>query len=218
MTRRRTTAIVMALVTLWLASTAGAAAAPVLMSPHAVALALLTPRAAFVAAAAMHLPLSVFVVLFVTRLSIGDPLHYALGRAHAGPWLRWLAQRSPGCAGGLRRAERLVRRVGLPVTAFVPTGSVMAVAGAVGLSFAASMTLNLLGTTIRVLALWLAAQAAPGLVLLLGDVAAVAAPAVVVVLLTGLARGRGRCRSVAAARGRHPALASASSGLHLQAV
>lgn len=218
MTRWRTTTIVVALVTLWLVSTAGAAAAPVLLSSHPVVLAVLTPRAAFVAAAALHLPPWTFVVLFVTRLSLGDPLHYALGRAHGGSWLRWLSVRSPGCAGGLERAERLVRRVGLPVTALVPTGSVMAVAGAVGLSFRASMTLNLFGTLVRVLLLWLAARTAPDLVLSFGDAAAIAAPAAVMMLLVGAARRRHRRSAVEAARDRHPTLTGASLGGHLQAV
>lgn len=211
--RRCTTAIVVVLVTLWLLSTAGGAAAPVLMSANAaVVLALLTPRAAFVAAAATQLPLAIFLPMYVTRLSLGDPLHYALGRAHGGSSLRWVAIRSPHCAGGLQRAERLVRRVGLPMTALVPTGSVMAVAGAVQLPFAAAMALNLLGTTARVLALWLAARAAPDVVVVVGDLVSVAVPAAVLVLIAGAVRDRLRRRSITAARVRHPSLAGAWTG------
>lgn len=52
------------------------------MSRHAVVLALATPRSAYVAAAPLHLPLWLFLPSFLVRLSVSDPLHLALGRAH----------------------------------------------------------------------------------------------------------------------------------------
>lgn len=218
MTRRRTAVIVVVLVALWLASTAGAAAAPALATSHAVALALLTPRAAFVAAAAAHLPAAAFVTIFVARLSLGDPLHYALGRGHGSRWLRWVAMQWPGCGGGLQRAERLVRRVGVPVVGIVPTGSVMAVAGAVGMPFVPSMTLNLLGTTVRVVALGLAAAAVPELVVVLRDVSVVAAPVAAAAMVAGAGRAHRRRRRVQASRARHPSRPGSPLGGYVLAV
>ena len=208
-TRRRTAVIGTMLASLSVVTTAAGVAAPALLSGNTVVLALLTPRAAYVAAAAMHLPVWLFLLAFVARLSIGDPLYFVLGRAHGGPGLRWLADRSPGCAGGLQRAERLVRRLGLPVTALVPTGPMMAAAGTVGLSFAASMSLNVMGTTGRVLALWAAGRAAPEVVLAVGDAAAVVFPAVAAIVACDTLRRLVRRRSVHAARRRHPALLAA---------
>lgn len=211
MTRRRTTGLVLVLVALWCTSTVGVATAPALASSNAVVLALLAPRAPFVASAATQLPLWVVLPAFVARLSLGDPVHYVLGRAHGASSLHRLATRAPGCSAALARAEALVRRVGLPMTGLVPTGTVMAVAGAARLSFRWSMVLNLLGTTLRVLVLCVAARAAPDVMRSFALLAALTFPVSALMAGLGSVGRRHRRRSAAAARTRHPTCARSAA-------
>jgi len=156
--------------------------------------------------AAGVLPLWVFLPSFLFRLSIGDPVHFLLGRAHGRTGLERLARRLPGCAKNLRRAVRTAARVGLPLTALVPTGTVMAAAGSIGLPFGPALSLNLAGTVVRLLGLWALGKAAPDVVVAAGQVAAVALPCVALVACLSAALRRLRCRPVLAARARHPAV------------
>jgi len=155
--------------------------------------------------AAGVLPLWVFLPSFLFRLSIGDPVHFLLGRAHGRTGLERLAHGLPGCASNLRRAERTAGRVGLPLTALVPTGTVMAAAGTIGLPFVPALTLNLAGTVVRLLGLWAFGRAAPDVVLAAGQIASVALPCFALALCAFAAIRRLRCRPALAARARHPA-------------
>lgn len=207
MARRREPKAVVLLVplaVLWCVGTAGTVLAPRLVEELPLLLALLTPRPAFLAAAALDVGPWVLLPACTVRLSLGDPFHLLLGR-HFGVAAGRLAGRLVP-PSGVAAAQALFRRSGLVFVWLVPTGPMMLAAGASGVAVRPAIAANLLGTVTRVVAIWWVAMQAPELVGVAARLSSIAAP---VMLVAGTVLGirswrrdRFQCR----ARTRHPSL------------
>lgn len=180
-TRRREPKAVVLLVplaVLWCVGTVGTLLAPRLVDELPLVLVLLTPRSAFLAAAALDVGPWILLPACTVRLSLGDPLHLLLGRrfgVEAGRLAGRVVPRS-GVAG----AQALVRRFGLLFVGLVPTGPVMLAAGASGVAVRPAIAANLLGTVARVVSVWWIAVQAPELAVLAGRTSSIAAPAMLI--------------------------------------
>lgn len=134
---------------------------PALRERHPLVLVVLSPRTAYLAAAAHDVPLLVFLVVAVVRLCAADPLHFMLGRT-AGPT-------ALATAGRLRLVRPLVERgrsscsnpLWLAVVAASPTAKTMVVSGAVGLRRRWVALADLMGTLARAVLIWSAGQRFP---------------------------------------------------------
>jgi hypothetical protein len=124
---------------LTIASLAGSALSPSLLTHHPLALIALAPRGIFLVAAAPHVGMATFVLVGTLRLAAADPFHFSLGR-------RFLGHR-------LERHRRVLGRVGLPVVAVHPTGPVLAAAGAAGLRPVPVAITDVAGTVVQLIAL-----------------------------------------------------------------
>ncbi len=138
----------------------GDAASPVLLERHRLALMTLTPRSAYVVAAARDVPLPVLLVVAVARLSLADPVHFVLGR-EAGPRVLARAERTRLLGRLARRLPATPDNVWLSVVAFSPTAKTMVVAGGLGLPASRVAVANATGTVVRVLVVWTAGRAFP---------------------------------------------------------
>jgi len=138
----------------------GDAMSPLLLERQRLALVALTPRSAYIVAAARDAPLPALLLVSVARLCAADPVHFMIGRA-TGPALLARARR----ARGLRRvAHRLPAEAGsLWLVAIVgcPTAKTMLVAGGAGLRAGRVAAANVAGTVARVLVIWAAGRAFP---------------------------------------------------------
>jgi membrane protein DedA with SNARE-associated domain len=145
---------------------AGDALSPVLLPRHRLALIALTPRTAYMVAAAGDVPLPAFVLVAVARLCAADPVHFMLGRS-TGPAVlararRWRQVRSVAD----RMAHRMPSRTGalwLAAIVLSPTAKTMLAAGAAGQRAGRVAAANFAGTTIRVMLVWGAGRAFPAL-------------------------------------------------------
>jgi hypothetical protein len=125
----------------------------VLLPQHAVVLLVLTPRTAYLVAAAHDVPLVLYVIVAVARLGAADPLHFMLGRRLG---------YSP-----ISRA----RLLWLSAVAVSPTGKTMVLAGMAGLPRWPVAMANVVGTSVRVLVTWRIGAAFPTLGATVGSLA-----------------------------------------------
>ena len=123
-------------------STGGTLAAP-LLHDRPLLLMAMSPRLIFVALAAVHTPLPLFMIVGLIRLTVADPINYAIGRR----------------LGAQACANRLINRLpnSQPLAAVLvvirPTGLIMAYAGSIGLRGRLVATLDLIGTAVYLFAL-----------------------------------------------------------------
>jgi hypothetical protein len=131
-----------ALMMLTTLSIAGTLAAPVLYNRPLLLMAL-SPRFIFVALAAGQVPLPAFMAVGLVRLTVADPINYAIGRS----------------LGSKPRAARLINRLpnskpfAAVLVALRPTGLVMAYAGSMGLRGRIVAVLDLISTTVYLVVL-----------------------------------------------------------------
>ena len=207
---RRVAVLVALLALIGTVSFLGDAASPVLLRQNRLALVALTPRSAYVVAAARDVPFPLLLLVAVARLGVADPVHFALGR-DAGPALLARAQRTRLLG---RVAERLPSTPGnlwLSAVAISPTAKTMVVAGGLGLPAGRVAVANVAGTVARVLVVWTAGQAFPSAGEALAVLSAwVAAPGAVGAAALIVLRQRQRLRVVLARRlgDRSPGLAT----------
>ena len=132
-------------------SLGGTLAAPMLYQRPLLLMAL-SPRFVFVAIAAGHSPLPLFVAVGLVRLTVADPLNYALGRV----------------LGSRVATSRFFRRLpdSKPLAALLvllrPSGIVMAYAGSIGLRGRIVSVLDVISTTAYLLAVHVGVQSAFG--------------------------------------------------------
>jgi membrane protein DedA with SNARE-associated domain len=207
---RRVAVLVALLALIGTVSFLGDAASPVLLRQNRLALMALTPRSAYVVAAARDVPFPLLLLVALARLGVADPVHFALGR-EAGPAVLARAQRTRLLG---RVAERLPSTPGtlwLSAVAISPTAKTMVVAGGLGLPAGRVAVANVAGTVARVLVVWTAGQAFPSAGEALAVLSAwVAAPGAVGAAALIVLRQRQRLRVVLASRlgDRSPRLAT----------
>jgi membrane protein DedA with SNARE-associated domain len=157
---RRVAVLVALLALIGAASFLGDAASPVLLRQNRLALVALTPRSAYVVAAARDVPFPLLMLVAVARLGVTDPVHFVLGR-EAGPAVLARAQRTRLLGRLARRLPSAPDNLWLSAVAISPTAKTMVVAGGLGLPAGRVATANVAGTVARVLVVWTAGQAFP---------------------------------------------------------
>jgi membrane protein DedA with SNARE-associated domain len=157
---RRVAVLVALLVLLGAVSFLGDAASPVLLRQNRLALVALTPRSAYVVAAARDVPFPLLLLVAVARLGVADPVHFVLGR-EAGPAVLARAQRTRLLARAAGRLPSAPGHFWLSAVALSPTAKTMVVAGGLGLPAGRVAVANVGGTVARVLIVWTAGQAFP---------------------------------------------------------
>ncbi len=138
----------------------GDAMSPVLLGQNRLALVALTPRSAYVVAAARDVPLPLLLLVAVARLGVADPVHFVLGR-EAGPAVLARAQRSRLLGRVARWLPSTSDNLWLSAVAISPTAKTMVVAGGLDLPATRVAVANLSGTVARVLVVWTAGRAFP---------------------------------------------------------
>jgi hypothetical protein len=112
------------------ASATGTVMAPTVLGRHPLLIAALSPRSAFLLAAASRTPWPLFMAIGLARLSAAAPSHFSIGRT----WGRSASQRLQRGPRPARTATRitewLVRRLGVFALLASPTGKTVAVASA----------------------------------------------------------------------------------------
>ena len=133
---------------------------PVLLRQNRLALVALTPRSAYVVAAARDVPFPLLLLVAVARLGVADPVHFVLGR-EAGPAVLARAQRTRLLGRFAGRLPSTPSNLWLSAVAISPTAKTMVVAGGLGLPAGRVAVANVAGTVARVLIVWTAGQAFP---------------------------------------------------------
>ncbi len=131
-----------------------------LLARHRLALVALTPRSAYVVAAARDVPFPLLLLVAVARLGLADPVHFVLGR-DAGPRVLARAERTRLLGRLARRLPATPDNVWLSVVALSPTAKTMVVAGGLGLPAGRVAVANATGTVVRILVVWTAGRAFP---------------------------------------------------------
>ena len=86
------------------------------------------------------------------RLLISDPLFYIIGYWYGDAAVAWVEKRSSSFGGMLRTWERGFKKAAWPLVAIAPNNFICLFAGAAGMAPAIFITLNVVGTILR---LWL---------------------------------------------------------------
>ncbi len=93
-----------------------------------------------------------FILIATFRRVLTDPLYYILGRFYGDRAVRWLEVKA-GLGSYARMMERIFKKASFPAVFFFPGAIVCALAGVVGMRFAAFMALNIAGTLFAVISL-----------------------------------------------------------------
>ena len=174
----------------------GDAMSPVLLRQNRLALVALTPRSAYVVAAARDVPFPLLLLVAVARLGVADPVHFVLGR-EAGPAVLARAQRTRLLGRVARRLPSTSDNVWLSAVAISPTAKTMVVAGGLDLPAGRVAVANVVGTVARVLVVWTAGRAFPSAGEALAVLSAwVAAPCAAGAAAVVIVRHRQRLRTV----------------------
>lgn len=92
--------------------------------------------------------LSFYTVAFF-RLLASDPLFYILGFWYGDAGVKWVERRSSSFGGMLRTWERMFQKAAWPLVAIAPNNFICLFAGAAGMPPAIFLTLNVVGTAVR---------------------------------------------------------------------
>lgn len=87
-----------------------------------------------------------FYLVGFLRLVAPDPLFFLLGRWYGDAAIRWMERKAPAYGELLRMLERGFDKARFVVVAIAPNNPVSLFAGAAGMSFAAFMAANVIGT------------------------------------------------------------------------
>jgi membrane protein DedA with SNARE-associated domain len=83
------------------------------------------------------------------RLLISDPLFYILGYWYGDAGVAWVEKRSTNFGGILRTWEQGFRKAAWPLVAIAPNNFICLFAGAAGMAPPVFVTLNIVGTAVR---------------------------------------------------------------------
>jgi membrane protein DedA with SNARE-associated domain len=157
---RRVAVLVALLALIGAVSFLGDAASPVLLRQNRLALVALTPRSAYLVAAARDTSFPLLLLVAVARLAVADPVHFVLGR-ETGPAVLARAERTRLLGRVARRLPSAPDNLWLSAVAISPTAKTMVVAGGLGLPAGRVAAANVAGTVARVLVVWTAGRAFP---------------------------------------------------------
>ena len=140
------------LIVLVVAANVGDAFAPTLAVEHPLTLISLNARNRNLILTTNSLDAVSYYVVGFVRLIISDPLFYVLGYWYGDAGVTWVEKRSSNFGGMLRTWERFFKKAAWPLVAIAPNNVICLFAGAAGMAPGVFLSLNVLGTIVR---LWL---------------------------------------------------------------
>ena len=146
---------------LWVVGTITSASWSTLLANHPLALMALNPRYRYMVVAAPRIGLPQFLGVGVGRLLLSDPLYFLIGRLYGEKAISWFADSMGGNRPGnlVHTTERWFRKGGTLLVLFACGPVVCVLAGAAKLPWKKFLMLDVIGTTIIVLALRLFSDA-----------------------------------------------------------
>jgi membrane protein DedA with SNARE-associated domain len=137
------------LVVLVIAAQIGDAFAPTLAVEHPLSLITLNARNRNLILVTNSLDAASFYTVGFLRLLASDPLFYILGYWYGDAGVKWVEKRSSSFGNLLRTWEWMFQKAAWPLVAIAPNNFICLFAGAAGMTPAVFMTLNVLGTMVR---------------------------------------------------------------------
>lgn len=137
------------LIVLVIAAQLGDALAPTLAVDHPLTLITLNARNRNLILVTNSLDAVSFYTVGFLRLLASDPLFYILGFWYGDAGVKWVEKRSTSFGGLLRTWEWMFQKAAWPLVAIAPNNFICLFAGAAGMTPAVFLTLNLIGTAVR---------------------------------------------------------------------
>ena len=137
------------LIVLVIAAQLGDAFAPTLAVDHPLLLIILNARNRNLVLVTNSLDALSFYTVGFLRLVASDPLFYILGFWYGDAGVKWVERRSSSFGGLLRTWESMFARAAWPLVAIAPNNFICLFAGAAGMAPAVFITLNVIGTAVR---------------------------------------------------------------------
>jgi membrane protein DedA with SNARE-associated domain len=133
--------------------------APSLLGDAPLLLIVLNPRLRNLVLVAPTVGAAPFIIIAVARLVIGDPFFFWFGRRYGDVAIRWMESRLGSGAAIVLWLERAFRRAAYPMVAALPNNWICLLAGATPMRWWVFLTLNVGGTFVRVILVWLLGEA-----------------------------------------------------------
>ncbi len=137
------------LIVLVIAAQIGDALAPTLVTEHPLLLITLNARNRNLVLTTNLLDTVPYYTVGFLRLLASDPLFYLLGFWYGDAGLKWVEKRSSSFGGMLRTWEWAFKKAAWPLVAIAPNNFICLFAGAAGMAPSVFITLNLVGTAVR---------------------------------------------------------------------
>jgi membrane protein DedA with SNARE-associated domain len=137
----------------------GDAFAPTLLSSAPLVLVILNPRLRNLVLVAPTVDAAPFIVVGVTRLFVGDPFFFWFGRRYGDVAIRWMERRLGAGAAVVLWMERAFARAAHAMVALLPNNWICLFAGVTAMRWWVFATLNLGGTVVRVVGVWMLGEA-----------------------------------------------------------
>ncbi|MET0149741.1 MAG: hypothetical protein ABWZ14_08130 [Acidimicrobiales bacterium] len=137
------------LVILVIAAQVGDAFAPTLAVEHPLTLITLNARNRNLILVTNSLDAVSFYTVGFLRLLASDPLFYILGFWYGDAGVQWVEKRSSSFGNLLRTWEWMFQKAAWPLVAIAPNNFICLFAGAAGMTPAVFLTLNVIGTAVR---------------------------------------------------------------------
>lgn len=137
------------LIVLVIAAQLGDAFAPTLAVDHPLLLITLNARNRNLILVTNSLDALSFYTVGFLRLLASDPLFYILGFWYGDAGVKWVERRSSNAGNFLRTWEWMFQKAAIPLVAIAPNNFICLFAGAAGMAPAVFLTLNVIGTAVR---------------------------------------------------------------------
>jgi membrane protein DedA with SNARE-associated domain len=137
------------LIVLVIAAQIGDAFAPTLAVEHPLSLITLNARNRNLILVTNSLDAASFYTVGFLRLLASDPLFFILGYWYGDAGVKWVEKRSSSFGNLLRTWEWMFQKAAWPLVAIAPNNFICLFAGAAGMTPAVFLTLNVVGTVVR---------------------------------------------------------------------
>jgi membrane protein DedA with SNARE-associated domain len=137
----------------------GDAFGPTLLISAPIVLIICNPRVRNLVLAAPTLAAFPFITVAIVRLVVLDPFFYWFGRRYGDVAIRWMERKLGPGAGIVLWLERFFTRTSHVAVALVPNQWICLLAGATRMRVWVFVTLNVGGTVVRVVGIWLLGDA-----------------------------------------------------------
>lgn len=135
-------------------SVAGTAAdifAAAVVKDHPLVQVFFSPRIRYMALAANQVDAVPFYTVAFIRLVLLDPVYYVLGHFYGDTALRWIERKMRDKDGMVKGIEKAFAKAAYPIVMVAPNQFVCVLAGASGMRPRVFVTLNVIGTVLRLL-------------------------------------------------------------------